>query len=198
MTGSNLLPIHIVAGAIGIASGFVALFALKGAKLHRKSGMIFVYAMLILAATGAVIAALRSQRINFVAACLTSYLVTTALLTVRRRAQAFHWIDAAAMLVGLAVSLLSFKFAIDASSSPTGTLDGLPAAPAFIFGVVGLMASLGDIRLILTRTIQEHQRIARHLWRMCFALWIATWVVAERKSYSKTFMATCGYSNKSG
>ena len=29
-------PIHITAGAIGIASGFVALYAVKGAKPHRK------------------------------------------------------------------------------------------------------------------------------------------------------------------
>jgi hypothetical protein len=36
----TLLPIHITAGALGIVSGFVALFALKGARLHRKSGVL--------------------------------------------------------------------------------------------------------------------------------------------------------------
>ena len=44
----SLLPIHTVAGLIAIVAGFVAVFALKGMKLHRKSGMIFVYAMVIL------------------------------------------------------------------------------------------------------------------------------------------------------
>ena len=42
-----LLPIHIIAGLIGLATGAVALYAAKGAKLHRKSGMIFVYTMLV-------------------------------------------------------------------------------------------------------------------------------------------------------
>ncbi len=41
----NLLPIHIIGGLVGITSGTVALSARKGARLHRKSGMIFVYNM---------------------------------------------------------------------------------------------------------------------------------------------------------
>jgi uncharacterized membrane protein len=170
----TLLPIHIVAGSVGIVSGSVALFALKGARLHRKSGVVFVWAMLVLSATGAAIAAMKGQRINFIAASLTSYLVTTGLLTVRRRDPKFHWLDAGAMLVGLTVGVFSFKFALDAVNSPTGTLDGLPPPPAFIFGAVALMAAIGDLRLMRTPGIQEAQRIGRHLWRMCFALWIAT------------------------
>ena len=42
----TLLPVHIIAGSIAIIAGFISAFALKGAKLHRKSGMIFVYSML--------------------------------------------------------------------------------------------------------------------------------------------------------
>jgi uncharacterized membrane protein len=174
MAATGLLPIHIIGGTVGIVSGFVALFALKGARLHRKSGMIFVYAMLALTTTGAVIAVVRGQRINFVAACLTSYLVTTALLTVRRRDQGVHRIDVIAALVALVVGILGFKFAFDAVSSPTGTLDGLPPAPGFIFGAVGLMAAVGDLRMMRARGIQGVKRITRHLWRMCLALWIAT------------------------
>ena len=34
----SLLVLHVIGGAIAIASGLVALFALKGAQLHRKSG----------------------------------------------------------------------------------------------------------------------------------------------------------------
>jgi uncharacterized membrane protein len=50
----TLLPIHIIAGLIGLVSGAVALSTRKGAKLHRKGGMIFVYAMMIVAITGTV------------------------------------------------------------------------------------------------------------------------------------------------
>jgi hypothetical protein len=39
---------------------------------------------------------------------------------------------------------------------------------------VPLVAVLGDVRLILGRRLQGAPRIARHLWRMCFALFIAS------------------------
>ena len=50
-----LLPVHIVAGCLGILSGFVALYAAKGAPLHRRVGMFFVTVMLTMASTGMVL-----------------------------------------------------------------------------------------------------------------------------------------------
>lgn len=41
-----LLPTHIVAGGLAIILGAMALLASKGATLHRRSGLLFVYAML--------------------------------------------------------------------------------------------------------------------------------------------------------
>ena len=43
----------------------------------------------------------------------------------------------------------------------------------FIFGAVGVLAAAGDLRVIRRRGIQGARRIARHLWRMCFAMWVA-------------------------
>jgi hypothetical protein len=43
----------------------------------------------------------------------------------------------------------------------------------FLFAVVGLLAAAGDRRMIRAGGIQGSRRIARHLWRMCFAMWIA-------------------------
>lgn len=163
---------HIIAGLIGLASGAVALYALKGAKLHRQSGMIFVYAMLFMSSSGAVMAALKPQRLSLIAGVLTFYLVMTALLTVRRRAVGFHWIDVGAMLVALTVGIASVRFGFEALSSATGKIDGMPAAPGFVLGAVALLAALLDLRM-MARGIQGAHRIARHLWRMCFALFIA-------------------------
>jgi hypothetical protein len=166
--------LHIVAALMGLASGYVALYALKGAQLHRRSGMIFVYAMLLMSSTGAVMAALKPQRLSVVAGALTFYLVTTALLTVRRPVVGFRWVDFVAMLVALTVGIAAVRFGVVALQSATGTIDGLPAAPGFVFGAVALLATLGDMRMILARGTEGARRIARHLWRMCFALFIAT------------------------
>jgi uncharacterized membrane protein len=165
-----ILPVHILAGGLALVFGYVALYAAKGATLHRKSGMLFVYAMVTMSLSGALMDALNTRRIsvNAIAGLLTFYFVTTALLTVRRRFQESHWIDAAAMLFALTVAILGFKTGFEISSS-----DRPEAMPMFIFGVVGLVAAAGDMRMIRARGIQGTRRIARHLWRMCFAMWVA-------------------------
>jgi uncharacterized membrane protein len=170
----RLLPIHIVAGLIAIVAGFVAVYALKGEGLHRKSGMVFVYSMWVLSLTGAVIAALKHQPASVIGGSLAFYLVTTAMLTVRRRDRAFDAIDAAAMLLAIGIGVFSIKLGLDGLKSPTGTVNGVPSAMIFLFATVALLGAVGDIRVMLTGRLQGAQRIARHLWRMCFALFVAS------------------------
>ena len=45
--------------------------------------------------------------------------------------------------------------------------------PFVMFGVVGLLASIGDIQVIRSGARKGPARLARHLWRMSFALFIA-------------------------
>jgi hypothetical protein len=169
-----LLPIHIAAGLIAIAVGFTALYSVKGLRLHRKSGTIFVYAMLTLAATGATIATLRSQPANILGGLIAFYLTTTGLLTLRPRDGEFQWMDVSSMVVAIGLALLSVKLAVQVSSSPTGTINGVPPAPLYAFGVVAVLSAAGDLRLVLSRGLHGTHRIARHLWRMSFALFIAS------------------------
>ena len=164
---------HFVAGLIGLAAGAIALSALKGATLHRRSGRIFVYAMFLVAISGIVMATFKSQKLNLLGGLLTFYMVTTSLLTVRRRGEESHWIDLATLLLALTIGTLGISFGVEASNSVTGRIDGLPPAPAFMFGAVALFAAAGDIRMLL-RGVQGTRRIGRHLWRMCFALFSAT------------------------
>lgn len=42
-----------------------------------------------------------------------------------------------------------------------------------MFGVVGLLASVGDLRILRSGELQGTARLARHLWRMSFALFVA-------------------------
>ena len=67
-----------------LSSGFVALYAVKGGTLHRKSGMVFVCAMLVMSLSGAVMAVGRAgTALNVPAGLVTAYLVITSLATVR-------------------------------------------------------------------------------------------------------------------
>ena len=138
----SLLPIHIIAGSIAIVAGFISVFSVKGLKLHRKSGVVFVDALVVLALTGAVIATVRHQPPNIIGGSLAFYMVTTAFLTVRPRNERSRWIDAGVLVVGIAVGAAAIKIGLDALNSPTGAMNGVPSGMMFLFGTVALLAAL--------------------------------------------------------
>lgn len=167
--------VHIVAGSLGLLSGYLALSVGKGARLHRRAGMAFVYAMLTMCVAGLTIAAVRgvAPAVNIPGALITGYLIVTALTTVRPPlSTGMRWLGPAGMLVALVVGLVSLTFAFEAVANG-GKRNGMPAFPFFLFGFVGLFASLGDFRMMRSGPLQGALRIARHLWRMSFALFIA-------------------------
>lgn len=165
---------HIAAGGLALVSGFVALYAAKGERLHRRSGMLFFYAMVGLSVSGASIAALHGGEGSVIGGVLAGYLVVTALATVRPPFPGSRWLDRGAMLVALGVGLASVTLGVDTLGTPTGTRDGIPAVIFFKFGAVALLAAASDVRVIWFGARQGAARLARHLWRMCFALYIAS------------------------
>src|SRR5687768_16954845 len=102
-----VLLFHILAGCLGLVSGFVALYAAKGASLHRKTGLLFVCVMLPMAVTGLLISAIEgvAPAINVPTALLTFYLVFTSLTTVRPVAVARR-LDVAGMWMAFALTAL--------------------------------------------------------------------------------------------
>jgi hypothetical protein len=110
--------------------------------------------------------------VNIPAGALSAYLVITALTTVRPLAASARWLDPALMLVALTVGLTSLTFAFQAVANG-GMRNGMPAFPFFLFGIVGLVAGVSDVRLLRSGALQGASRLARHLWRMCFALFVA-------------------------
>ena len=77
---SPILLLHIVAGTLGMLSGYVAVFLLKGSRRHGLAGNVFVITMLCLSASGVFLAVMRSQPGNILGGTLTFYLVATAWL----------------------------------------------------------------------------------------------------------------------
>ena len=76
-------------------------------------------------------------------------------------------------MVGIALSLIEIGVGFKAYSNPGHTIEGVPFfMPFFVATVVGL-ATFGDIRLMRLGRLQVTSRLRRHLWRMCFALFIA-------------------------
>src|SRR5438128_1334794 len=131
-----ILPVHVLGGFLGLVTGFIALYAAKGGRLHRKSGMLFVYAMLVLTVAGIVIAPGRpGAAVNIPAALLTAYLVVTALTTVRPPSTASRRVDLGAMVVAWAAALVCLVFGLEALAGG-GKRSGIASFPFFMFAVV--------------------------------------------------------------
>lgn len=175
---STSLAVHIIAGSLGIISGFVALYAAKGGRLHRRGGMVFVYAMVTMALMGALMAIVRhaAPEANAPVGFLTTYLVVTALTTVRPPSVNGRRLDVALLLVVSAIAVTLFTFGLIAVIGGRARVHGFPPVPFFIFGAIAALAALGDLRLIRAggvATTAGTPRLRRHLWRMSTAFLIA-------------------------
>jgi len=173
MRFTPVLVLHICVGILGLLSGATALSFRKGSGRHRVSGNIFALSMLSLGASGAFLGYTKHQTLNGLMGVLTFYLVATAWLTARRRdGKAVHF-DWVALMVPLAVGAVLLTYGLEAASSQTGAKEGYPAPAYFVFGLAALLFGAGDVRMLVHRGLSGGQRIARHLGRMCFALFIA-------------------------
>jgi hypothetical protein len=56
---------------------------------------------------------------------------------------------------------------------PHGTANGVPVFMLLFLASITTLAAAGDIRVMWSGALRGGQRLARHLWRMCFALFIA-------------------------
>ena len=172
---ATILILHISAGGIAILSGAAALLFRKGSHRHRMAGNVFFVSMLTLSAIGACVAPFLPDRGSAVAGAFAFYLVATAWVTVRRREGGIGVFEIGALLVALGIAAAGAFLGWKGANSPRGLIDakGQTYETAYAFAVLATLAAAGDLRLILRRGIVGAQRIARHLWRMCFALFIA-------------------------
>ncbi|HEX5056598.1 MAG TPA: hypothetical protein VFX02_08880 [Gammaproteobacteria bacterium] len=174
MTISPFLIFHIAAGAIVLLSGAAAMIFRKGSGRHRTSGNVFFVFMLLTSASATCLALLHPMRLAVLNGILAFYLVVTAWLTVRRNPGATGLLEKGGLLAALALAAGFFLSGMEAAHSETGLKDGFTALPYCIFGTVALLCAALDLRLILQGGVAGAQRLARHLWRMCFAMWMAT------------------------
>jgi hypothetical protein len=169
-----LLVLHITGGIVGLLSGAIAMSLRKGSRGHRMAGKVFVVSMLIMGACASCLALMKHQPNNFFGGLLTFYLITTAWLTGRRRdgeSSIYDW-GALAFAVAIGGSLLTLGTLVargNAAKQP-----GVPLGMYFFMGTIPMLAAAGDLRMLLRGGISGTPRLVRHLWRMCFGLFIAS------------------------
>ena len=167
MTG--ILWIHIAGGLIALLSGAAAVSARKGGPLHARAGTWFFGAMLVLGLTASILEPFRTPPGSPVGGIMVCYFVATSWVAARRRDGTTGRFEIIACAAALAMAVL---MAWGALSGSTATPVG--AGPVFVLSGVCLLAGLLDLNAVLRKKLSAAQRIARHLWRMCFAFFIAT------------------------
>lgn len=177
MTYTPILIVHIFGGVVAVLSGTTALLVRKGSRLHRRSGDVFVVSMLFMAASGAYVALMKSQPSNVIAGVFTFYLVASAWATVRRTKNGTPQtgrLDLSLMLLGLAAGSGTFLYAWTVASRAPGVKHGALIPALCAFGLVSMLAAAGDARMLMRGGLTGAKRLVRHIWRMGFALFIAS------------------------
>jgi len=173
-----LLPIHIAAGGLAIVLGAVALLVKKGGTIHRRSGLLFVYAMLVMGASASVLGLRHGVTDgNVMGGLIAVYFVGTALTTVRPPSRWTRRINAAALTFAVGLALVMIAGGVNAVNTPRLSPGGVPfrtiGVMSFVLATVLLLAAIGDVRIMRFGLPRGGPRLARHLWRMCLALFIA-------------------------
>jgi hypothetical protein len=171
-----LLWAHIAGGAIGMITGVVALAARKGQRVHRAAGSVFFMAMFMTYAIGAGVAPFldTGQRPNLIAGIMALYLLVSGAVAARRRDAKAGAPEVIGLIVALSITAAGLILMRMGAASLSGTVDGSPPQAFILFTIVGAFAAAGELNFLVRGQLSNVSRIARHLWRMCSSLFIAS------------------------
>lgn len=176
-TEAVLMTIHGIVGTGIVISGIIALISAKGGNTHRKSGIVFALALCAMAAVILATAFLASQLISTLGITFTAlacYLVLTSWATVRAPSATLDQFSYVAPIVAGAIGMIALYWGSMAALGYEEVDDDIPVAAYFVFSGLAFLSACGDIWTILKGGAVGAQRLARHLWRMCFALYLFT------------------------
>lgn len=170
--------LHIAAGSLAIVAGYTAAIAAKGERVHRLAGVAFIAAMLILTSVGVYLSImlqglLPGEISNLAGGAFAFYLVLSAYMTVKRPAGTIGLYEKLLFLMPLGIGAMFLFWGIKAENSPNRTFDGYHPSMFFIFVVLSAFLAALDLRVLFKGGLTGAARIARHLWRMCFAFFFA-------------------------
>lgn len=169
-----LVFLHILTGTVALISGALSFAVTKGSNLHKKFGLAFVLSMIVMTISGALLAFLATEKLNMVAGLVTFYLVVTAYLTVHPPKNNALIIHSIFMTLGFAIGVYAIYTGLTALNNGLSSIDGNPVQAIIVFGAISLLAAALDIRVIAKGRLKHKWQLVRHVWRIGFAMLIAT------------------------
>ncbi|MFN7611402.1 MAG: hypothetical protein ACK5QX_10785, partial [bacterium] len=111
---------------------------------------------------------------NFVAGIMALYLLVSGVMAARLRDVKAGAPEVIGFIVAVSITVAGVIFMRMGAASPSGTVDGSPPQAFLLFTIAGAFAAAGELHVLVRKQLSNVSRIARHLWRMCFSLFIAS------------------------
>ncbi|MFL0803514.1 MAG: hypothetical protein K6L81_07325 [Agarilytica sp.] len=169
-----VLYIHIISGSIALLSGVLAFASPKGFFLHRMSGKVFTIFMIFMGLSGATVAYLLQRPDSIISGFIVCYLVSTSWATILRQPGHTGIFEKLALTSALLIAATACYFGMMMLNGATFPNSPFSAGFYFFQMSLALFFAALDVRVILRGGISGTPRIARHIWRMCFALFMST------------------------
>jgi hypothetical protein len=163
---------HLGFGLTALVSGTIALAVAKGGKLHKKSGLVFTVAMICVGLSATAVYIYEGKANT--GGIFVVYLVFTAMTAVKPIRGTGRPLDIALMLLAFGLAADMLWRGVTVWQLPGHSFQGVPAGMILFLGTICLLAGIGDARMIYEGGLRGARRLARHLWRMCFGLFVAT------------------------
>lgn len=169
-----LLVAHVALGAAALVSGLVAMASRKGATgLHERAGQIYFGTMLGMAASAVLLTSWEPDRLSMTAGIWTIYLVLTSWSAARSKKGIVGPIERASLPLALLATALFLDGGIAAFLAPDGNFQGMSHVGFWVFGGLAALSVMFDLHLFWRDKLKPRQRVARHLWRMVMAYFLA-------------------------
>lgn len=172
-----LMGAHGVVGAGIVLAGLLAFVSRKGSPFHRQCGRVFVLLLalmaLVIVASAIAPATHLISTLGMIFTALTCYLVQTSWATVANPAASLGKFARLAPVAALSIASAALFLGWQAQTGQVVVDDDIPVAAYFGFAGFAFLAACADISFVVRGGISGAQRLFRHLWRMCFALYFS-------------------------
>ncbi len=176
--------LHLVIGTLAVVGGFLAMLLPKGKTLHKFAGKIFFYSMLGLCFTGVYLTFARSLQFTFFLAIFSLYLLLTGWYAVARRSNKVNFLDKLGFYVISTIGITTLILSVLGWSLNWYYPISEPSYPSYlIFVVSSAFIAYWDYQMLTAKVLIGTKRLVRHLWRMYFALFIATTIFLGGNSH---------------
>ncbi|WP_339745142.1 hypothetical protein [uncultured Maricaulis sp.] len=163
----------MITGTVTVLAGTLALLSSKGLLLHRFAGNLFLGCMVALSLSGLYLSFTRMIVFTGFLAMFALYLVTTGWVAAKRKDGASGLFEKIAMGGIIACALGCAVSGFFTPPSLAAPEDVPPPVAYYVLAVLALAFGILDFSVVRRGGVSGKHRIARHLWRMCFSMFIA-------------------------